>query len=95
MHSTIDYSPLEVFYSFNYLTHLDLFPLPIDEMISLNDNRKPHVVKAIHENVWENTKKIEQCAFKANKRWNGVLFLTRLLGLSAYEKKKIFLTKEI
>ena len=56
VYSTTDYSLLEVFYSFNYLTHLDLFPLPIDEMISLNDNRKSHVVKAIHKNVWKNIK---------------------------------------
>ena len=36
--------------------------------------------------------KNEQYAFKANKGWNMILFLTRLLGLSAWEKKD-FLNK--
>jgi hypothetical protein len=35
----------------NPLTHLDLIPLPIDEKVSLDGNRKAEVVKAFHENV--------------------------------------------
>jgi hypothetical protein len=31
-----------------------LFPIPIDENVSLDGNRKAHVVKAIYENVrWQ------------------------------------------
>jgi len=51
VHSTTDYSPFEIVYGFNHLTPLNLFPIPIDEKVSLDGNRKAHVVKAIYENV--------------------------------------------
>jgi hypothetical protein len=38
VHSTTDYSPLEIVYGFNPLTPLDLIPLPVDERISLDGN---------------------------------------------------------
>ena len=54
MHSTTDYSPFEIVYGFNHLTPLNLFPIPIDEKVSLDGNRKAYVVKAIYENVrWQ------------------------------------------
>jgi len=40
MHSTTDYSPFEIVYGFNPLTPLDLIPLPLDERVSLNSNKK-------------------------------------------------------
>jgi hypothetical protein len=51
VYSTIDYSRFKIIYGFNPLTHFDLFPLPIDERINLDSNRKIHVVKALHENM--------------------------------------------
>jgi hypothetical protein len=51
VYSTIDYSRFKIIYGFNPLTHFDLFPLPIDERINLDSNRKIHVVKAFHENM--------------------------------------------
>jgi hypothetical protein len=38
VHSTTDYSPLEIVYGFNPLTPLDLIPLPVDERVSLDGN---------------------------------------------------------
>jgi hypothetical protein len=36
---------------FNHLTHLDFFPLSINENISFDDSRKTQVTKAFHESV--------------------------------------------
>jgi hypothetical protein len=38
--STTDYSPFEIIYHFNPITQLNLIPLPIDERVSLNGNKK-------------------------------------------------------
>ena len=51
MHSTTDYLYFEIIYCFNSLTHLDLFPLPIDKRDSLDGNRKAQVLKDLYENV--------------------------------------------
>jgi hypothetical protein len=51
VYSITNYSPFEIIYGFNHLTYLDSFPLPIDEMVSLDGNREAEVVKAFHENV--------------------------------------------
>jgi hypothetical protein len=40
MHSTTDYSPFKIVYGFNPLTPLDLIPLPVDKMVSLDGNKK-------------------------------------------------------
>jgi hypothetical protein len=68
MHSTIDYSPFEIVYSFNPLTPLDLIPLPVDERVSLDDNKKAQVVKDKHAKIRQQIKKKnEQYANKANR----------------------------
>jgi hypothetical protein len=68
MHSTIDYSPFEIVYSFNPLTPLDLIPLPVDERVSLDDNKKTQVVKDKHAKIRQQIKKKnEQYANKANR----------------------------
>ena len=77
MYSTIDYSRFKIIYGFNSLTHLDLFPLPIDERVSLDSNRKIHVVKALHEKVrlkMKKKKNNEKYVFKANKGQKMVIF---------------------
>jgi hypothetical protein len=54
VHSTTNYSPFKIVYDFNHLTPLDLFPIPIDEKVSLYGNRKAHAVKVFYENVrWQ------------------------------------------
>ena len=68
MHSTIDYSSFEIVYSFNPLTPLDLIPLPVDERVSLDDNKKAQVVKDKHAKIRQQIKKKnEQYANKANR----------------------------
>jgi len=57
MHSTIDYSLFDIVYDFNTLTSLDLFSLPIDEMVNFYDNKKARVVKALYENTRRQTQK--------------------------------------
>ena len=51
VHSTIDYSPFEIVYGFNPLTPLDLIPLPVDERVSLDGNKKAQVVKDLHAKI--------------------------------------------
>ena len=68
VHSTIDYSPFEIVYSFNPLTPLDLIPLPVDERVNLYGNQKAQVVKYLHAKIRQQTeKKNEQYANKANR----------------------------
>jgi hypothetical protein len=55
-------------YSFNPLTPLDLIPLPVDERVSVDDNKKAQVVKDIHAKIRQQIKKKnEQYANKANR----------------------------
>jgi hypothetical protein len=51
VHYTTDFSPFEIVYVFNSLTLLDLIYLLIDERVNFDDNRKTHMVKALHESV--------------------------------------------
>jgi hypothetical protein len=51
VHSTTEFSPFDIMYGFNPLTPMDLIPLPIDERVSLDGNRKAQVVKTLHESV--------------------------------------------
>jgi hypothetical protein len=37
---TIEFLPFEIVYGFNPLTPMDLIPLPVDERVSLDGNRK-------------------------------------------------------
>ena len=75
VHSTTNFSPFEIIYGFNPLTPLDLLPLPINEMTSLDGEKKTEMVKKLHESVRKHIeKKNEQYASKANKGRRQVLF---------------------
>ena len=52
VHSTTNFSPLEMVYGFNPLTPLALLPLPVNEMTSLDGQKKAEMVKKLHESVW-------------------------------------------
>ena len=75
VHSTTNFSPFEIVYGFNPLTPLDLLPLLVNEMTSLDGKKKAEMVKKLHESVWKHIeKKNEQYATKANKGRRQVLF---------------------
>ncbi|RVW51647.1 Transposon Ty3-I Gag-Pol polyprotein [Vitis vinifera] len=75
VHSTTNFSPFEIVYGFNPLTPLDLLPLPVNEMTSLDGEKKAEMVKKLHESVRKHIeKKNEQYATKANKGRQQVLF---------------------
>ena len=75
VHSTTNFSPFEIVYGFNPLTPLDLLPLPINEMTSLDGQKNAEMVKKLHESVRKHIeKKNEQYATKANKGRQQVLF---------------------
>jgi hypothetical protein len=68
VHDSTEFSPFEIVYGFNPLTSIDLIYLPVDERVSLDGNRKAHMVKTLHESVQQQIKK-RNCvyAMKANK----------------------------
>ena len=68
VHSTTNFSPFEIVFGFNPLTPLDLLALPVNEMTSLDGQKKAKMVKKLHESVQQHIKKKnEQYATKANK----------------------------
>ena len=68
VHSTTNFSPFENVYSFNPLAPLNLLPLPVNEMTSLDGQNKAEMVKKLHESIQQHIKKKnEQYATKANK----------------------------
>ena len=70
MHSTTDYSPLEIVYGFNPLTPLDLIPLPVDERVSLDGNRKAQI-ESVRQQI---EKRNHVYVTKANKGRKHVVF---------------------
>lgn len=75
VHSSTGFSPFEIVYGFNPLTVLDLMPLPLSEIASLDGKKKAEVVKAIHEKAREHIeKKNRMYAQKANKGRKQVIF---------------------
>jgi hypothetical protein len=54
---------------------MDLIHLLVDEMVTLDSNRKAQVVKTLHESVWQQIEKRNSVyATKANKRRKHVVF---------------------
>lgn len=53
MHSSILYLLFEIGYGFNPLTPLDLLPLPINEIASLDGKPKVNLVKQTHDKAQE------------------------------------------
>ena len=75
IHSTTNFSPFEIVYGFNPLTPLDLLSLLVNEMTSLDGEKKVEMVKKLHESVQKHIEmKNEQYATKANKGRRQVLF---------------------
>ena len=68
VHSTTKFSPFKIVFGFNPLTPLDLLPLAVNEMTSLDSQKKAKMVKKLHESVRQHIeKKNEQYVTKANK----------------------------
>ena len=57
IHSTTKFSLFEIVYDFNSLTPLDLLPLPVNEMTSLNDQMKAEMVNKLHKSVRQHIEK--------------------------------------
>ena len=75
IHTTTSYSPFEIIYGFNPLTHLDLMPLPVDGKSSLDGQKKAKLVKSLHERVrLQIAQKNERVTSQANKRQRRVIF---------------------
>jgi len=51
VHSTTGFSPFEIVYGFNPLTPMDLIPLPFEEKVSLDGEKKAKMVRQLHEGV--------------------------------------------
>ena len=57
VHSTTNFSPFKIVFGFNPLTPLDLLPLQVNEMTSLDGQKKVEMVKKLHENVQQHIEK--------------------------------------
>ena len=57
VHSTTNFSLFEIVFGFNPLTPLDLLPLQVNEMTSLDGQKKVEMVKKLHENVQQHIEK--------------------------------------
>jgi hypothetical protein len=51
VHSISGFSPFEIVYGFNPLTFMDLIPLPFEERVSLDGEKKAKMVRQLHEGV--------------------------------------------
>jgi hypothetical protein len=67
---------------------MDLIPLPIDERVSLDGNRKAQVVKTLHESVRNKLKRGIVCMRPKPIRGANSLSARRL-GLGAYAQGEI------
>ena len=75
VHSTTTFSPFEIVYGFNPLTPMDLIPLPFEERVSLDGEKKAKMVRELHEGVrLQIEKKNRLYASKANKGRKLVVF---------------------
>ncbi|XP_073260728.1 uncharacterized protein [Populus alba] len=69
------FSPFEIVYGFNPLTPMDLIPLPFEERVSLDGEKKAKMVRELHEGVrLQIEKKNRLYASKANKGRKLVVF---------------------
>lgn len=57
IHSSTYYFPFEFVYGFNPLTLLDLMPLAIDSITSIDGEKKAKLVKSIHKKKKKKTKR--------------------------------------
>ncbi|XP_023640434.1 uncharacterized protein LOC111831116 [Capsella rubella] len=74
-HSATKTSPFEVVYGYKPLTPLDLLPLPLDPIISLEGVEKSKYVREFHEKIRKNIeKRTEHYARQANKRRKPMIF---------------------
>ena len=75
VHSTTGFSPFEIVYGFNPLTSMDLIPLPFEERVSLDGEKKAKMVRQLHERVQlQIEKKNRLYVSKANKGRKLVVF---------------------
>jgi len=75
VHSTTGFSPFEIVYDFNPLTPMDLIPLPFEEKVSLDGEKKAKMVRQLHKGVrLQIEKKNRLYASKANKGRKLVVF---------------------
>ena len=49
VHSTTHTSPFEIIYGFNPLTPIDLIPLPLNKLVSVDSSSKADFVKMLHK----------------------------------------------
>ncbi|XP_043807317.1 uncharacterized protein LOC110602059, partial [Manihot esculenta] len=76
IHSSTGFSPFELVYGFNPLTVLDLVPLPLHELASLDGAKKAELVKSLHEKARSNIEKRNKVyADRANRRRKKVVFV--------------------
>jgi len=78
VHSTINHSLSKIIYGFNPPTPLNLLPLPVNEMVNLDKNKKVEMAKKLYE--WlKKTKKMNNMHLEPT-RVIGMLSLNSMIG---------------
>ncbi|RVX02077.1 Transposon Ty3-G Gag-Pol polyprotein [Vitis vinifera] len=78
----------EIVYGFNPLTPLDLLPLPVNEMTSLDGEKKAEMVKKLHESVWVHMRKerfLTRRRSKLHPRGDGPFQVLERINDNAYK----------
>ena len=57
VHNTTHTSPFKIIYGFNPLTPIDLIPLPLNKLVSVDGSSKVDLVQKLHKQVNERIEK--------------------------------------
>jgi len=93
MHSTTSFSPFEIVYGFNPLTPMDLIPLPFEEKVSLDGEKKANMVRQFHERVLLQIGKKTYCTLLKQIRGVNRLFSKSVIDFGCIYLRNDFLTK--
>ena len=93
VHSTIDFSPFEIVYGFNPLTPINLIPLPFEERVSLDGEKKAKMVRQLHEGVRLQIEKKNNSMLLKQIRDVNRLFSNPVIGFGCTYIRNDFLTK--
>jgi len=93
VHSTNGFSPFEIVYGFNPLTPINLIPLPFEERVSLDGEKKAKMVRQLHEGVRLQIEKKNNFMLLKQIRDVNWLFYNMVIGFGCTCIRNNFLTK--
>lgn len=83
------YSPFQIVYGFNPWTHVDLFPLPLNEQANLSGKAKPSLWFLFMNRSRRTLKKRQEYEKFANRKRRELILEPKRLGQHSLEERKI------